>query len=328
MIAGAQIRFDRKTWLSLAVAVPLAGLLLWLTLRNMNLGEVWLKLRSARAGWLAAAVAAQAVALVLRAARWRVLLNAEGALPLRTVLAATSAGYLGNNVFPARMGELIRTAAVAWAGSLSLGYVLATALTERLVDAAALMGVASTVLATTPGMPEWLHRGARGMAVASAVGIIAIAVLPHLERPFGARLPSLVAQFLLGLRALHHPGRAFQFLALTAVIWPLDGLMAVAVGASLAVPLGFGRGLMLIAALGLSSAVPSTPGYVGVYQFAAVTVLAPLGVDREDALAIVLLLQAAIYLVMIVTGLAGLALLRRLKPQVGPDSNPAQRTST
>jgi uncharacterized protein (TIRG00374 family) len=323
MIAGANIRFDRKTWLSLAVAIPLAAVLLWLTLRNMNLGEVWLKLRSARAGWLAAAVGAQAVALVLRAARWRVLLNAEGTLPLRTVLAATAAGYLGNNVFPARMGELIRTAAVAWAGSLSLSYVLATALTERLVDAAALMGVASTVLATTPGMPEWLHRGARGLAVASAIGLTVIIVLPHLERPFrrvlgllpfGARLQSLAAQFLLGLRALHHPARAFQFLLLTAIIWPIDGLMAVSVGRSLAVPLGYSRGMMLIAALGLSSAVPSTPGYVGVYQFAAVTVLAPLGVDREDALAIVLLLQAAIYLVMIVTGLAGLALLRRLKP--------------
>ncbi|MEK7751305.1 MAG: lysylphosphatidylglycerol synthase domain-containing protein, partial [Acidobacteriota bacterium] len=76
MIAGARIRFDRKTWLGLAVAVPLATLLLWLTLRNMDLREVWARLKAARAGWFAAAVAAQAVALVLRAARWRVLLNA------------------------------------------------------------------------------------------------------------------------------------------------------------------------------------------------------------------------------------------------------------
>jgi len=324
MIAGARIRFDRKTWLGLAVAVPLAALLLWLTLRNMDLREVWARLKAARAGWFAAAVAVQAVALVLRAARWRVLLNAEGTLPFRTVLSAISAGYLGNNVLPARMGELIRTAAVAWAGSLSLGYVLATALTERLADAAALMAVASTALAVMAGLPEWLHRTARALAVASAIGIAGIALLPRLERPllkmlgylpFSARLQSLTGQFLLGLRALHHPWRAFQFLLLTALIWPLDGLMAFWVGASLGVPLGFGRGMILIASLGLSSAVPSTPGYIGVYQFAAVTVLAPLGVDREDALAVVLLLQAAIYLVMAAAGLAGIALLRKLSPK-------------
>ena len=163
--------------------------------------------------------------------------------------------------------------------------------------------------------------------MASAIGIAGIVLLPRLERPllkilgylpFGARLQSLTRQFLMGLRALHHPWRAFQFLLLTALIWPLDGLMAVCVGASLGVPLGFARGMILIAALGLSSAVPSTPGYVGVYQFAAVSVLAPLGIDREDALAIVLLLQAAIYLVMTVAGLAGIALLRKLRPN--PDA--------
>jgi hypothetical protein len=91
------------------------------------------------------------------------------------------------------------------------------------------------------------------------------------------------------------------------------------------VPLGFARAMILIAALGLSSAVPSTPGYVGVYQFVAVTVLAPLAIDRADALAIVLLLQAAIYLVMIIAGLAGLAQLRNLKPQASLDSSSAQR---
>ena len=334
MIGGAKIRFDSRTWLSLAVAVPLAALLLWLALRNIDLHEVWEKLKSARAAWFAAAVAAQLAALVLRAARWRVLLNAEGALPFRTVFSSIAAGYLGNNVLPARMGELIRTAAIAWAGSLSVSYVLATALTERMVDAAALMTVASTALAATPGMPEWLHRAARGLAVLSAIGILGIAILPHLERPFvkllgylplGARLQSLARQFLLGFRTLHHPSRAFQFLLLTAVIWPLDGLMAVWVGTSLGVPLGFTRAMILIAALGLSSAVPSTPGYVGVYQFVAVTVLAPLAIDRADALAIVLLLQAAIYLVMIVAGLAGLAQLRNLKPQASLDSSSAQR---
>jgi uncharacterized protein (TIRG00374 family) len=320
MIAGAKIQFDRRTWLSLAVAAPLAALLLWLTLRNMDLGEVWTRLKSARAGWFAAAVAAQAFALVLRAIRWRVLLNAEGSLPLKTVFSAISAGYLGNNVLPARMGEVIRTAAVSWAGSLRLGFVVATAVTERLVDAAALLGVASAALAVAAGMPDWLHRAARGMAAVSAAGLLAIAVLPHLERsfqrmlgafPFGARLQAVAGHFLLGFRALHHPSRAFRFLLLTVVIWPIDGMMAMWVGQSLGVPLGFARGMILIAALGLSSAVPSTPGYVGVYQFAGVTVLAPLKVDREDALAVVLLVQAAIYIVMFAAGLAGLWVLSR-----------------
>ena len=38
---------------------------------------------------------------------------------------------------------------------------------------------------------------------------------------------------------------------------------------------------LLIAALGLGSALPSTPGYVGIYQFVAVTVLTPFGFSRN-----------------------------------------------
>ena len=229
MIGGIQVRFDRKTVLSLAVAVPLAALLLWLTLRNMDLREVWTRLRSARAGWFAAAVAVQVLALVLRAARWRVLLNAEGSLTFGTVFSALSAGYLGNNLLPARMGELIRTAAIAWAGPLSLGYVLATALTERMLDAAALDGVASAALSAAAGMPDVAPQSRARLAIASAAGIAAIVVLPHLERPFretlgylpfGARFQSL-ARPVSARPARAPPSRArLPVSAVDGAIWP------------------------------------------------------------------------------------------------------------
>ncbi len=54
---------------------------------------------------------------------------------------------------------------------------------------------------------------------------------------------------------------------------------------------------VLLAAWGLSSAVPSTPGYVGVYQFVAVTVLTPFGISKADALAFILISQILGYLI-------------------------------
>jgi len=46
------------------------------------------------------------------------------------------------------------------------------------------------------------------------------------------------------------------------------------------VHISFRIALLVLTALGLSSALPSTPGYVGIFQFVAVTVLAPFGIDR------------------------------------------------
>ena len=61
--------------------------------------------------------------------------------------------------------------------------------------------------------------------------------------------------------------------------------------------------LLLLSALGLGSALPSTPGYVGIYQFVAVTVLTPFGFTRDAALAYILVAQASGYFVVAILGL-------------------------
>jgi spermidine synthase len=68
---------------------------------------------------------------------------------------------------------------------------------------------------------------------------------------------------------------------------------------------------LLIAALGLASALPSTPGYVGIYQFVAVTVLPPFGLSRTDAIAYILVAQALAYVVIGFWGSIGLLQYRR-----------------
>jgi hypothetical protein len=61
---------------------------------------------------------------------------------------------------------------------------------------------------------------------------------------------------------------------------------------------------------GLGSALPSTPGYVGIYQFAAVSALTPFGFSRADAIAYVLVAQVPSAL----TNPAG----RALTPEIVP----------
>jgi hypothetical protein len=63
---------------------------------------------------------------------------------------------------------------------------------------------------------------------------------------------------------------------------------------------------LLICGLGLGSALPSTPGYVGIFQFVAVSVLTPFGISKDGALAEVLILQAISYGVVLIFGLPGL----------------------
>jgi uncharacterized protein (TIRG00374 family) len=132
-----------------------------------------------------------------------------------------------------------------------------------------------------------------------------LARMPVPER-LRAKVEHVLRQALQGVRSFHDVGRLCRFLALTAIIWLLDGMTTVlcahSIGLSINLPLAF----LLVAGLGLGSALPSTPGYVGIYQFVAISVLTPFGFSRTDSIAYILFYQAVSYLVVMMWGLIAL----------------------
>jgi uncharacterized protein (TIRG00374 family) len=311
-----------RLW-SWILALPLAAFLLYWSLRGVDWKTVWSTIAGARWSFLALASLCTCFSFFLRSVRWRILLNAEETLSLGFVFLATMAGYLGNSFLPARAGEVVRTLVVSGRSSLTKTYVLTTALSERLMDVIALVLWASIILLGVPSKPDWMGGVARTMAIAAGLGAIVIAVLPHtgelcqrlltrlpLPAALRSRLVELTTQILLGMRAFHHVGRFLGFAALTILIWICDTVGTMIAARSLGLSMSFAMALLLITGLGLSSALPSTPGYVGIYQFVAVTVLVPFGIAKSQALAFILLTQAYGYVVVLVLGLPCMYLLK------------------
>jgi uncharacterized protein (TIRG00374 family) len=311
---------------SFGVAALLAAVLLYYSLRGIEWRQVVRIVTSAAPGLLALAAAMSTATLFLRACRWRILLNAEGAVSVPTAFWATAAGYFGNNFLPARAGELVRTLMISSRSALETPYVLATALSERVADAVALVVISAVVLLVLPAQSGWLVGAARPFAILGLLGALAIAVLPllgsvgrtaierlpmpHAVRP---RLITAMDHALRGMRAFHDARRLSGFLGLTALIWSLDAVATVICGAALGFRIPIPVAFLLIAGLGLGSALPSTPGYVGIYQFVAVAVLTPFGFSRTDAIAYILVAQALGYVVIGFWGSLGLLRYRQAR---------------
>ncbi len=306
------------------VSLALAAVFLFFSLRGIDWRSVGITLSSAKIPYVLAAVCLSSIALFLRSYRWRVLLSAQQEVPVGVAFWSTSAGYLGNNVLPARAGEVIRTLMISRRSGMSKTFVLTTALSERVVDAIALITISSVVLLTLPTQPGWLAKAAKPFAILGLGGAAAIALLPIFEAfwfKFLERLPvpeklrhpieHILEHVLEGIRSFHNPGRLFRFLGLTAIIWLLDGITTVVGAFSIGVPISLPIAFLLVAGLGLGSALPSTPGYVGIYQFVAVSVLEPFGIDKSAAIAYILLFQALNYVVVLFWGLIGLARERK-----------------
>lgn len=308
----------------LLLAFALAAVLLFFAFRGVDWGELLGSLSRAQPGPLALVWLCFSCSMVLRGLRWRLLLGAERWLPPQTIFFGIAVGYIGNGFLPARAGELLRTAMIARVSGLGVGYVLATALTERILDAVGLVMISLLVVATLENVAEWVLVTTRAMAFVGVVGLVGLLVLPRFEPLVVAvlerlpvsqfvrgRLIDLAGRFLMGLRAVRSPTRAAGFYGLTAAIWTIDAFAAVSCGAALGLSLGLREAMLLLAALGLSSAAPSTPGFIGIYQFVAVTLLPGFGFSQAEALAYILALQASIYLVIVPWGLLGLWRLSR-----------------
>src|SRR5580700_7721328 len=236
----------RTRAVSFSVAALLAGVLLYFSLRGIAWREVARIALGARPGVLVLASVLGTVTLFLRACRWRILLNAEGTVSVSTAFWATAAGYFGNNFLPARAGELVRTFMISSRSALDSTYVLATALSERVADAIALVVISALVLLTLPAQPGWLAGAARPFAILGLLGAVVIGVLPmlgsvgrtaieraplpHALRP---RLITAMEHGLRGLRAFHDVRRLSGFLGLTVLIWSLDALGTVIGGAAI-----------------------------------------------------------------------------------------------
>lgn len=307
-----------RAW-SWALAALLAAVLLYFSLRGVDWGRVWNTIAAANWSLIAVSMATSAFSYFLRSLRWRILLNAEGRFGVSTVFWANMAGYLGNNFLPARAGELVRTYLISNRSPLSKTYVLTTALSERLMDVIALVLAGSLVLLGVDSKPRWMADISRTMAIAAGLGGVSIMVLPRTGRlletvleaiplpgAIRGRLVRFADQILLGLRAFHHWGRLAGFSALTVAIWVTDALGTMIGAYALGLHVSFPVAMLLITGLGLGSALPSTPGYLGIYQFVAVTTLTPFGISRDGALAYILMAQAGGYVVVTTLGLAGL----------------------
>lgn len=307
---------------AMIASVALAGALLWLSFRGTEV----VALRQAAARMdpviLGLAVLLLGLSYALRAGRWYVLLRgARRDVSGRVVYAATSVGYLANNVMPARAGDVIRSLLIHRAQGVSRSFAFATTLAERLVDVLMLAALTLVLVSQSGVGPDWLRQAAMWMLVLG--GSASLAVLVGLQ--FRDRVHSAVVRIPLGrfssvtTRILRHaadglsmltvPRRFTAFMALSTAVWAIDGVAAVTVAAAMGLQLALPEALLLLCALGLASAAPSTPGYVGIFQFVAVGILPSFGFMRDEAIVYILALQLVIFIQVTVTGLAGGATL-------------------
>ena len=123
-------------WLGVLISVAF----LWWALRGLRLADIWEVVRHARVVWLVPGVAVYFLAVWARAWRWHYLLRPLKAIPTRSMFPIVCIGYMGNNIYPARAGELLRAYVLRRRQAIPISASLATILVERVFDGVVMLG--------------------------------------------------------------------------------------------------------------------------------------------------------------------------------------------
>ena len=131
------------------------------------------------------------------------------------------------------------------------------------------------------------------------------------------RVLELARRLREGLSVARRPRTVVQALALSAVAWAASIVTFMAGGQALGVELSFLQAALLSSGVALATIVPSAPGYVGTFELTAVEVAKLVGVDRDAAFAMALLVHA---MILAVTSVGGVIAALRLGVGLGTGS--------
>ncbi len=289
-----------------ALGIAFSAGLLWYTLRGVSPAEVWGVLR--QSDWLLFALCTVVATCIfpLRARRWRTILEPfAGPIPFGPLWRSTAIGMMMNNVFPARAGEFARAFALSReVPRVPITTALGSLAVDRIFDAIVLLSMMFGAM-LDPRFPAGAKLIGRTVPQLAAGGIGLVAgllfvcyamvlqhervmqlvgwVARHIMPKHEAMLVRFVEHGVGGLAVLKDSRRFFGVLWWAAAHWFVHAVGLYLGFLAVGIDVPFTAALFLQGVIGTAVALPSSPGFFGVFEVAATIGLAVYGVPRELA---------------------------------------------
>ena len=310
------------------VGVLISAIFLYYALSRLNLGDFWKAIKSANYWWILPGIAVYFVAVWARAWRWHYLLRPIQKITTWSMFPVTCIGYMGNNIYPARAGEVLRAIILKRKEGTPISASLATIIVEKIFDAVVMMGFVfvnlpelakvGTADSGFVGNIQQVALIGTGIFIGALLIFILAAVFPQITarivqwlidhiipRRIRERTSGVLHKFLDGLASLRSPKNIMMVLLTSVVIWLLETgkywfVMHAFPGNGF--PVSFFALMLMNGVVNLVTIIPSAPGYIGTFDAAGIAVLAAYGVDPSAAAGYTIVLHVALWLPITLLG--------------------------
>ena len=311
-----------KKTLKLVISLLVTCFFAYLAFGRMDWGAALDSLRLASPPLLFLGLFFLAVDYLIKIFRWWIILRNLGLkLPLSDCVRPFLLSFAFNNIFPLRAGDMARVFGFRKVIPCSPATVLGTLFIERLLDFFALLLFFFIGLSALPSgvVPDFLVRTAGLVAVSMLAMLLVLVFLPGLvlkifnyilesapvrRLPLVDKIQTAGADFISSLKICRDPVLGLQLLALSCLAWLLEGGLFASVAWSLNIDTGFQAALFSMATGTLATLLPSTPGYIGTFDYFTILGLTAFGAGKDVAGIYALLCHALLWLSVTIAGLA------------------------
>jgi uncharacterized protein (TIRG00374 family) len=309
-----------KFWLGIAIS----SVFLYLAVRGLKWDEFWVSIKTANYLWIIPGIAIYFVGVWIRAWRWHYLLRPLKPISTNKMFPVITIGYAGNNIFPARAGEVLRAFILKRRENVTISASLATIIVERIFDAVVMMAF---VFVNLPELAKLTSNSGfigniRSVAVwgtviffGALIVFLIAAMLPQrttkivqwfivklIPRHFHTQLVEIMNKFLDGLASLRSPANVLMVFFTSLVIWLLETGKYWFVMQAFEFRVSFFALMLVNGLVNLATTIPGAPGYIGTWEAVIVAVLVAYDVSGGEALGYAVVLHVALWLPITLLG--------------------------
>lgn len=293
-----------RTYIGILIGLSISAGALLLAFRWAGFGALKEAFTSINRDFVLLALITFLLSMFFRVFAWRVLL--QGSVSIWRVFAVLNQGYLINNILPWRLGEFTRAILLGRRSDMTAQGVLASIFIERLYDILITLGFFAALIPFAVGF------SGVSRSLSFAFGVIAVAALSIY---IFLRFPSFVLRvvdflpggrerwevhfdrFREGLSMIRNPRIVIMSLTLLLISWFLAGFQYWFVLRSVVAEAKIHWAFFMLTITMLGVTIPSSPGYIGVFEAAGVLALSTFHVREGQALAATLILHAMVYVI-------------------------------
>lgn len=228
--------------------------------------------------------------------------------------AAVIMGYAANNLLPARLGEFVRAGVVNRISGVRSSIALASIGVERMLDGLSLV-ILLFIGAAGLNLPAWVDKVRLvGLLIFGSALIFCLVAGFYSDKitkfipdnKIGHIFSGLLSGLVLATRSI---AVTVSLVLLSLLVWCVESSMFLYGFHVFGFPLGIQASLVVLGIINLGLLIPSSPGFIGVFQFFTIQALSLFAINQSDALAYGVTLHICQYLPITLIGLILLQVL-------------------